>query len=227
MKYLFSQTGLKLLESLTFTPTLYAFDFDGTLAPIVRKPDEVAVSRKTLQLMEAINSRSVTAVISGRSVADLRKLVSWEPRYLIGNHGMEGLPSRRSATPQTERVCAQWKARLRGAWGQRIRDPGVMLEDKTHSLALHFRRSRNKKEAKRALLDLVGVLDPAPRLILGKSVINLVPAGAPHKGVAILELMLHLGLKSAFYVGDDDTDEDVFSLPDARILTARVVRGNR
>jgi trehalose-6-phosphatase len=53
-------------------------------------------------------------------------------------------------------------------------------------------------------------MEPAPRIVLGKSVINLIPAGAPHKGVALLELMVHLKIQCALYIGDDDTDEDVF-----------------
>lgn len=59
-------------------------------------------------------------------------------------------------------------------------------------------------------------------MILGKSVINLVPPGAPHKGVALLEAMMTLNLKCALYIGDDDTDEDVFSLPDTNIISIRV-----
>ena len=50
----------------------------------------------------------------------------------------------------------------------------------------------------------------------------MVPASAPHKGAALLELMHQLDCTAALYIGDDDTDEDVFSLPDTRILTVRI-----
>ncbi|NUM89735.1 MAG: trehalose-phosphatase, partial [Bdellovibrionales bacterium] len=46
----------------------------------------------------------------------------------------------------------------------------------------------------------------------------------PHKGTALVEAMRHIGAEAAFYVGDDDTDEDVFSLPEGNIVTVRVGR---
>ena len=68
----------------------------------------------------------------------------------------------------------------------------------------------------------MGKLDDSPRIILGKFVFNVIPAGAPHKGMALLELMIETGATRALYVGDDDTDEDIFSLPDKRIVSVRV-----
>jgi len=99
---------------------------------------------------------------------------------------------------------------------------GVEIEDKTYSIALHYRKSQAKKKARMDILEVVSNLDPRPRIIMGKCVVNILPTGAPHKGVALVELMLQAGIKSAFYIGDDDTDEDVFSLPNARIMTVRV-----
>jgi trehalose 6-phosphate phosphatase len=222
MKYLFSNAGLRLLESLTFTRTLYAFDFDGTLAPIVHDPADARVPAKTARLLAALDRRAHTAVISGRALSDLRSKVSWSPRHMIGNHGLEGLVSGNGLHPRAEAICRLWHRALKRRRAKELRDPGVFFEDKRYSLALHYRRSRSRKEAKRALFTLVDRLHPAPRLILGKSVINLLPVGSPHKGVAILELMLHANLRSALYIGDDDTDEDVFALPESRILTVRV-----
>jgi len=57
---------------------------------------------------------------------------------------------------------------------------------------------------------------------MGKHVVNVVPVGGPHKGMALMELMLEKGTPTAIYVGDDDTDEDVFCLPESRILTIRI-----
>jgi trehalose 6-phosphate phosphatase len=53
-------------------------------------------------------------------------------------------------------------------------------------------------------------------------VVNLLPVGGPHKGLALLDYVARKNLKCAFYVGDDDTDEDVFSMPDPRIIGVRV-----
>ena len=222
MKYLFSKRGQHLLKSLTCTATLYAFDFDGTLAPIVDHPSLVAVPRKTAQLLASLDAKVETAVISGRSLRDLRPKLTWTPRHIIGNHGLEGLLSRNGFHPRAERICQAWMAQLEQRLPRKLRASGVFIEDKQYSLALHYRRSSHKHEARQSLFGVVDRLHPPPRLILGKSVINLIPPGSPHKGVALLELMLHAGVRAALYIGDDDTDEDVFALPEEGIVTVRV-----
>lgn len=219
MKYLFSLTGLRIIESLTLTKTLYAFDFDGTLAPIVRTPEMARATESTSNLVKALSAHVPVAIISGRSIADLKKHLNFTPDHMIGNHGLEGLSLRQDSATQAQATCQTWRKQLERKWGF---DSGVFIEDKTYSIALHYRNSRSKKNARIALFERIEKLDPAPRLVLGKCVMNLIPAGAPHKGVALLELMMKLGLTCAFYIGDDDTDEDVFSLPDDRIVTTRV-----
>ncbi len=222
MKYLFSNVGLQVLESLSFTQTLYAFDFDGTLAPIVTKPTLAKASARTERLLNELERCAEVAVISGRSVADLRSRVGVRGAHLIGNHGLEGLGVRREAIVKALSVCQGWAQQLESSWGSLKTHSGVFVENKTYSLALHYRRSRNKQKARAEFFSRIANLHPAPRVILGKCVMNLVPAGGPHKGVALLEAMMKLNLRCAFYVGDDDTDEDVFSLPDRRIITVRV-----
>ncbi len=222
MKYLFSETGMRVLESLTFTKTLYAFDFDGTLAPIVGTPDEVRMSRELNKLLKDLAARVPVAILSGRSIEDIEPKLNFEPSFLIGNHGLEGLSTHSTSSKMATTACVGWKHQLIEKWGPLKKDPGVFIEDKTFSLALHYRKSRNKKSARQALFSRIESLTPSPRIILGKSVMNLLPAGAPHKGVALLELMMKSEVKAAFYIGDDDTDEDVFSLPDANVITVRV-----
>ena len=222
MKYLFSETGMKVLESLTFTKTLYAFDFDGTLTPIVGTPNEAKISRDMEKLLNDLSSLVPVAVVSGRLIEDLRLKLGFRPGYLIGNHGLEGLSSTSESSDMASKICASWREQLNEKWGQLKTDPGVFIEDKTFSLAIHYRKSRNKKTARLELFSKIENLNPSPRIILGKSVMNLVPTGAPHKGVALLELMMQCELKTALYIGDDDTDEDVFSLPDSGIITIRV-----
>lgn len=223
MKYLLSGSGYKILESLTFTQTLYAFDFDGTLAPIVSKPNLAQASAETQKLLKELASHAPVAVISGRSVADLKTRVQVPGDLLIGNHGLEGLGTKKEVIGKAENICREWVEQIRRIESaQKNRDPSITIEDKKYSLALHYRNSRNKKKAKIELFSWIEKLNPAPRVILGKCVMNLIPAGGPHKGVALLEAMMAMNFKCAFYIGDDDTDEDVFSLPDQRIITVRV-----
>lgn len=221
MKYLFRDGGLKIVESLFFTDTLFAFDFDGTLSEIVLDYGDARIKDTTLDLMKALSARVPLAIISGRSVNDLRQRVPFRPAFLVGNHGLERLGGKARNDSAAKTMCASWRKYVVAALKAEA-FAGVELEDKEFSLALHYRKSRSKKDTKLGLLALAGSLEPSPRIILGKSVLNLVPVGAPHKGIALMEMMLSIGAKCGFYVGDDDTDEDVFNLPDARIVGVRV-----
>ena len=69
---LFNKDGLVVLESLSFTNTLYAFDFDGTLAKIVREPSSAKMNSETHNLMAQLSKLVPVAIISGRSVQDLK-----------------------------------------------------------------------------------------------------------------------------------------------------------
>ncbi len=224
MKDLFSETGEKILESLTFTETLYAFDFDGTLAPIVETPEAAQASIQTEELLEELASLASIAIVSGRSISDLKTRLKTPAHHLIGNHGIEGMGARQESVELAKKNCKQWSEQLKDNWGKLTDDAGVQIENKTYSIAIHYRRSRNKRKSKTELLELIQILKPTPRVIHGKCVLNLIPEGAPHKGVALIELLTSLNLKCAFYIGDDDTDEDVFSLPDSRIISTRVGR---
>ncbi len=227
MRYVLAGNGMRALEALSFTPTLYAFDFDGTLAKIVENPADAKMSAETEKLFLSLSMIAKTAVISGRGLDDLRPRFESPPKLLVGNHGLEGLPKSGISKRKALELTSRWKARVIAHLNHSVVD-GIEIEDKGYSLAIHYRKSRNKRVAKAEFLSLASALDPVPRIIPGKCVINLVPSGAPHKGFALLELMNDLGFRSAFYIGDDDTDEDVFSLPEGhgyRVLTVRV--GNK
>lgn len=218
MNPLFSKASLMLLESLSFTKTLYAFDFDGTLSKIVRIPSEASISPTTEALLKTLSSLAPVAIVSGRSVRDLRSRIGFEPQYVIGNHGLEGLGNNTESLKKAKSICIQWKKTL----SEVDFGPGTEIEDKIYSLAIHYRRSRNKKQVKDLINKVLQTLKPAVQIITGKSVINLLPQGAPHKGAAVLELKKRAEAKHLFYIGDDDTDEDVFSLPDPQIMSVRV-----
>lgn len=217
---LFAPGSLIVLESLSFTDTLYAFDFDGTLAKIVNNPSEAHLTSTTEGLMHRLCELVPVAIVSGRSVADLRSRISFRPKYLIGNHGLEGLSSAADSMAQARSVCESWKNTLELTKFVN----GVEIEDKEFSLAIHFRRCLNKSLARRQITDAVKAMSPLPRLIGGKSAVNLLPPGAHHKGSAILDLVQKAPYKHIFYIGDDDTDEDIFALPytGGQLLSVRV-----
>ncbi|MEX5215521.1 MAG: trehalose-phosphatase [Nitrospiraceae bacterium] len=218
---LFSERGLAQLEALSRTRALYAFDFDGTLAEIVRERDHAKLRSEVRQALHDLGRLAPTAVISGRALEDLRSRIDGTVPYLIGNHGLEGTPDETTVRDQARIVSRSWREQL-GASLAQLHDEGITLEDKTYSLTLHFRGTRNSALARRKAKEALSRLTPAPRIIQGKGVVNAVPAGSPDKGAAIRSLMHHLNTTTALYVGDDETDEDVFALPDASMVTVRI-----
>lgn len=217
MSELLSRDNREVLAQLASARALLAFDFDGTLAPIVADPDAAHMRPKTAALLERVCELYPCAVISGRSRPDVAaRLGRARVKYIVGNHGLE--PGSRLSRFEREvrRASALLAEALRA-------EPGIDLENKRYSLALHYRRSRTKRRARAAIQQAVAALPTPMRLIPGKLVLNVVPEGAPDKGDALLALRDTARADIALYVGDDVTDEDVFKLDQpGRLLTVRV-----
>ncbi len=216
MKDILTRLSAPVLSQIAWSNVLLAFDYDGTLAPIVDDPEQARMRPLTRDLLVQVARAYPCVVISGRSQVDaLRRLRGIGVFEVVGNHGLE--PWRRQE-PFAERVQS-WMPRLR----RRLAFlSGVTIEDKVFSLAIHYRRSPRKKAARAAIWRAVAGLDDV-RVIGGKMVVNLIPRGAPHKGIALEMARQSTGCDTALYVGDDQTDEDVFALDDpGRLLTIRV-----
>jgi trehalose 6-phosphate phosphatase len=105
---------------------------------------------------------------------------------------------------------------------------GVEIEDKRYSFAVHYRKSLQKQRARAAIEAAVHELGEPMRIIGGKLVVNVVPAGAPHKGDALSLLRKKSRAQAAIFVGDDITDEDVFELKrPGKLLGIRIGRTRR
>jgi trehalose 6-phosphate phosphatase len=219
MKYIFGNPGLKELESFCGDNTLLAFDFDGTLSKLTARPQNAQVSAGTEMLLHEISPLAYTAIISGRGIKDLKKLIPFKPNFLIGNHGIESPTISSKIVNAAKKITAQWTKQI---LAELELGRGVQLEDKAFSLSLHYRLASKRTLKRTQLVKLAERLSPAPRIILGKYVVNLIPPDSPDKGVALLEVMKYAKLDSAIYVGDDLTDEDVFSLASPKILGVRV-----
>jgi trehalose 6-phosphate phosphatase len=216
MRNILTPGNRQVLEQFAFSNVLIAFDFDGTLAPIVSDPESAAMRPRTRELLEVLAKQYPCVVISGRGQADTReRLNGIGVRGVIGNHGAESRRGLNGFAHEIRRWRPLLEAELTG-------QQGVMIEDKTHSIAIHYRRSRQKRRAREAALRAAASLGPI-RILGGKQVVNLLPHGAPHKGDALERERERLRCDTAIYVGDDETDEDVFQLDQpGRLLTIRV-----
>ncbi|HKT80675.1 MAG TPA: trehalose-phosphatase [Vicinamibacterales bacterium] len=219
MTYAFGREAQQRLEMFAWANVLLAFDFDGTLAPLTASPGRAAMRASTRRLLKQICRLYPSVVISGRSRADVRsRLRGVDLCQIVGNHGSE--PWLGSAAIQ--RRIRTWVPTLRR---QLAGEPGVVIEDKGFSVAVHYRASSDRSAARRAILAATKSLG-AVRVVGGELAVNLLDPHAPDKGVALDRQRDHLACDHAIYVGDDDTDEDVFRLkwPPERLFTVRVGR---
>ena len=219
MRYLLSRNSRSILTRLAQERTLCAFDFDGTLSPIIQHPDQAGMRARTRNLLGRLAALYPCVVVSGRARADvLGKLGAVNIARVIGNHGAET----EAITRSSRRRVGRWKTALERQLGSL---PGLWMEDKGISLALHYRQSPHKVQARRLVLAAAREL-PDARVFGGKQVVNLVPIGAPHKGDALAAERDRLGCNWVLYVGDDDNDEDAFAL-DGNVVSIRVGRKQR
>lgn len=190
-------------------------DVDGTLLEIAETPQSVRVSESLKQLLikVSVHLDGAVALVSGRSIQDLDRLFAPLRPCAAGQHGCE----RRDAFGCTTR-CFIDPALLDAA---RIEldtfvglHSGLLLEDKGHSLALHFRRAPELGAAAHELMTaLCAQLGPQFTLQAGKCVYEIRSA-ARSKGTAIAEFMEERPFRgrTPVFIGDDVTDEDGFGV---------------
>lgn len=217
-------------------PLVLLLDVDGTLAPIVRRPEDARVPDATLATLAALAALDDThlVLVTGRTPDSARRLVPIAGAWIVGNHGAEQL-----APDGTHRVAPEVAAHgptLRAAADAlaplAAAVPGVWVEDKGWSLSLHYRQAApadwpRVAEATAAVAARFGL-----RAGGGKQVVELRAPVAVDKGTAGVALARTLGADApagaAIAAGDDVTDEDLFvrgraELP--RCVTVRVGGG--
>ena len=196
---------------------LLAFDFDGTLAPIVASPPDAAMRETTRVRLTELARRRQVAIITGRALADIEPRLRGVPTSaIVGNHGSEPSPYMAAAR---ESVAA-WLPVLHAAVGHLS---GLVIENKGASLAVHYRHASSPEAARAAIAAAVRRLGDGVRHMEGIEVVNLVPVGAPTKGDALARLRAECGASAVFYIGDEETDEDAFAvLDDDTSLAVRV-----
>lgn len=221
MRHIFSEHGTRVLRKFSAGNGLVALDYDGTLAPLSHEPGRAPVRPRTRKLLGELALRYPCVVVSGRSRADVRRrLRGIALREIIGNHGIEPWSASRAAARVVKRWIPKLARRLAG-------HPGLILEDKGYSVSIHYRNSPNKQNVIRAITVAAGMLRDV-RLLGGKQVINILPAGAPNKGSAVERARRRLRCDSVLYAGDDETDEHVFAMAHrCRYLSIRVGRARR
>jgi trehalose 6-phosphate phosphatase len=177
-------------------------DFDGTLSPIVARPELAALAVGVIDVVRDLTrAYAVVAVISGRRTEDVRDRVAVDGVTYAGLYGLdEGRAV--STDADVERAIAG----VEGAW----------LEAKGPAVTVHYRQAPDPSSARASLLARLGPVAAATgrRLVEGKRTVELVPHGVSLKGGAVRRLVADLDLEAAFYAGDDLADLEAFSALD-------------
>lgn len=215
---LFSRPGRAALQAALRARPLLAFDFDGTLAPLVRDPDEARVPPVLALQLQELASRLPLAIVTGRSVADVAPRLGFAAGYIIGNHGVEEAGVAVACDVHPLEIM---RGRLAGVVGG-LSAAGIQVEDKGYSLALHYRQAPDAYRAVAAADAILGDLPAGLEIVPGRMVFNIVLAAAPDKGAAVASLVERTASPLALFIGDDINDESVFSRAPADWLTVRV-----
>jgi trehalose 6-phosphate phosphatase len=215
---LFSSDGLAALRAALQSRPLMAFDFDGTLAPLVPRPEDARVPLVLSRRLRRLARSLPVAIVTGRSVRDVAPRLGFRAAFIVGNHGAEeaGVEPPFDATPLD--LARERLGRDRAQFAR----AGIQVEDKHYSLSLHYRQAADIAQAIALVDAFVEDLPPALQVIPGRMVRNIVLADAPDKGHAVTSLVERAECALALFVGDDVNDESVFAGAPANWLTVRV-----
>lgn len=196
---------------------LVFLDYDGTLTPIVTRPEDAHLSPTMFDTLAALANALPVAIISGRDLADVKQRIHIDALYYAGSHGFDlagpgGLHAEHEAAASFLPALDHAESDLR----QRIRPiAGAQVERKRFAIAVHYRRvAAACVEDVRHAVAAVGQRHPDLRLTGGKKILELRPQLDWHKGKAVFWLIEIMGFDDRqclpIYIGDDVTDEDAF-----------------
>lgn len=187
-------------------PAGIMLDFDGTLSPIVARPDLARIAEGARETLADLAGRyAVVAVISGRTHPELEALVGVEGVRLEAAYGMQELPDLPLPVLDEVRAAAR-------------RVTGARVEPKIHSVAVHVRGVPDPERAEASLRGPLSYIAGRHglELIEGKRTLELIPAGRPLKEGAVARVVEEHGLVAVIYAGDDLADLRAFKELDER-----------
>jgi len=192
-------------------------DIDGTLAPIVDRPERSRVGKEVPALLSRLGRRyGCVACVSGRAAAEARRLVGVGSITYVGSHGAEVMHAG-DARPQLVDAFSGWEGRTRAFVRDRENERAfkqlrIRLEDKGPIQVLHW-RGADDEEGAEAQASEIAELARAESLIplWGRKVLDIRPVAGIDKGTAVHRLLVeHAPLDAAIFAGDDRTDLDAF-----------------
>lgn len=201
------------LAALAGRPLAVFLDYDGTLCPIVERPELARIGPSMREALAALARRHTTAIVSGRALDDVRARIGLPELYYAGNHGFEiegpaGSGIRRHLGEEFRDDIESAHAEIAAALADL---PGVLIEHKGLTLSVHFRRAPERHAEVAAAVHAALGRHPRLREHGGKHIVEIRPDLDWHKGRAVNWLHQQLAPEAfPIYIGDDVTDEDAF-----------------
>ena len=208
---------MDIFAKLDLKKAALLLDVDGTIIDIGPSPAEVQVSDSLLESLRRLFDLTggAVALVSGRPIVDLDRLFAPLRLPSIGGHGAEMRVGDGEMFYWAKPLSQDFRRRLAEAASI---GPGIVVEDKSYSLALHYRKAPQQEERLRVHVaaSCAEYSGEPTELLLGKAMFEVKRPGI-NKGESIRKLMVHLPFagRMPVFIGDDVTDESVFdALPE-------------
>jgi trehalose 6-phosphate phosphatase len=188
-------------------------DVDGTISPTAPTPAQAAVSPANRRYLARLTPRlALVAAVSGRAVADVRRLVGIDGVVYVGNHGLERWAGGRAELAEDAADYPAIIKEVTDALGRELPGAGILIENKGVTASVHYRLSPDPDATGKRIMTALRSSAQASslRIIPGRLSVNLLPPLAINKGTAVLDLIERYNLSGGVYIGDESTDIDAF-----------------
>jgi len=213
MKWQDAQETL-LKQWLTYERCGLITDMDGTLSPIVPKPDDAYPTDKNRDLLRQLNEKiALVAAVSGRAADDLYKRIQLDELVYAGNHGLERwrdgkvvvAPDVQPYRPAIEKALFDVQQHL---------SEGMMVEDKGATLSIHYRNTADPQAEVERLEPIMQAIGDQHQLKIyqGRMIFEVRPPIEINKGTVFRDLIAEHQLDAAIFIGDDTTDADALKM---------------
>ena len=209
----------KIFELLSHKKPVIFLDYDGTLTPIVQRPEDAVLSEKMKDTLKQLAKTFTVAIVTGRDKEDVENLVGLDELIYAGSHGFiisgpDGLsmehPDSKKIIPKLDEIEEQVRDLLEE------NTEGTQLDRKRYAIGIHYRNARQEDE--KTVYDIVNKIlekHPGHKKGEGKKIVEIKPDIDWHKGKAVEWILDALKLPGKedlmpIFIGDDITDEDAF-----------------
>jgi trehalose 6-phosphate phosphatase len=202
----FDAAVARALRVLSHPRAALLSDIDGTISPIVSRPEDASVPPRVRHALDQIAQRlALVGIVTARQEGVARAMVGLDNVRYVGNYALDQAIEANFAGDELGKA----KETIRPFLAQ---FPGVMMEEKGVSFALHYRNTAEPALARARLLAIVEPIaaGAGARVLEGKRVLELVPRSLPDKGTAVARLLAAHDIEAAVFLGDDFSDIAVF-----------------